>query len=203
MKRTIPYLLVVLVLVGVSVLFLNPELFRSKQVELADVLVKGEDLSGTDLYVRYRETTGADYYDLPIGKEISQTTTAHLAGEYKKDENRTMFLTSTITKYVDSAVPHLEDTKKTITDNLGNWQLAEKFIPKFETASFYEYRDCAKATQLEGKKVYVVCVVSSVTREHYLFTLVLHGDGEITKNEIESILGAALKDKQDILERLP
>ncbi len=205
MKKATSYLLALFVLIGVSALVFNQELSRHKEVDIEDALVRVEDLSEADLYIRYQETISDDYYDLPTSPspEISKTATNNLGGDYRKNENQAMWLTSKLTKYVDNANPHLEEVKKTIANNLGNWQLKEEFVPTFETSSFYEYRECAQISQPDGKEGYMICVVSSTIREYYLYVLILHIDGVITKDEAEYILEMALKDKQTILERLP
>ena len=205
MKKATPYLLALLVLISVSVIVSNQELFRRKQVNIEDALVRVEDLSEVDLYIRYQETISSDYYDLPTrpSPEISKTANTNLGGDYKKNENQAMWLTSKVTKYVGKASPHLEDVKKTIANNLGNWQLEEEFVPEFATSSFYEYKECAQITQPSGKEGYMTCVVSSTIGENYLYVLILHGEGTVSKDEVEYILEMALKDKQTILENLP
>ena len=204
MKKTIPYFLALLVLLGGLAIFFNEELFTRKEVPLDDALIKAEDFSGTDFYVHLQERNRADYYDLPITiREYSITTRVYLGGTYQKDENRIISLTSWVTKYVGNAAPYFEDATKMVGNNLGNTQLEDEFIPEFETSSFYEYRECAKTPSQVPKKAYSMCVVSKAIKENYLFVLLLQGNGAMTNDDLENILEIALNNKKETLERLP
>jgi len=203
MNKTVLYATAMLILVAGIVLFaFNGGLFRGAEEIPENALVRAEDVSGTAFYVHFQVISGVDYYELPVSEEISRTKTIYLEGSYGKDENQEMYLTSEVTRYVNNPTSYFEVKKQMISNSLVNWQIEEDFIPEFKNSSYYQYRQCAKAISSDKKEAYM-CVVSSIIRQNYLFTLLLHGNGTITNEDLENMLETALKDRQTILDRLP
>ncbi len=206
MKKTVLYATAMLILLAGIVLFaFNGGLFRGAEEISENALVRAADVSGTAFYVHFQLITGVDYYELPVSEGISRTKTIYLEGSYGKGENQEMYLTSEVTQYVNNPRFDFEDRKQWISDSLESWedwQIEEDFIPEFKNSSYYQYRQCAKAIRSDKKETYM-CVVSTIIRQNYLFTILLRGNGTITNEDLENMLETALKNKQTILNRLP
>jgi hypothetical protein len=206
MNKIVLYATAILILVAGIVLFaFNRGLFRGAEEIPENALVRAEDVSGTAFYVHFQVISGVDYYEPPVSEGISRTKTIYLEGNYGKGENQEMYLTSEVTRYINNPTSDFEYKKQWISNSLGswqNWQIEEDFIPEFKNSSYYQYRQCAKAISSDKKETYM-CVVSSIIRQNYLFTLLLRGNGTITNEDLENMLETALKDRQTILDRLP
>ena len=202
MNKAISYAAILILLVGAVFFHFRREIPNSENMLPENALVKAEDVSGTDFYVRYQETSGTDFYDLPVSEKYVSTKAINLVGDYNKDEDKGIFLSSIITKYVNGAEPYFELYQAVISNHTRDWHNEEEFTPNFTGSSYFQYRECIKGIKADSTEAYM-CIVSITVKQNYLFILHLRGSGTITNEGLENIIENALVHKQDILEGLP
>jgi hypothetical protein len=202
MNKTLVYTAILILLIGIVFFYFWGEALNSEEVLPENVLVGVEDVSGTDFYVRYQETSGTEFYIVPASENYVSTKVINLVGDYNKDEEKEMLLSSRITRFVNDATPQFEYTKEFILDHTKDWQNEEEFTPNFNGSSYFQYKRCIQGTRADNTETYM-CVVSSTVKQDYLFVLLLRGSGLVMNEQLEALVESALTGKQNILESLP
>ncbi len=181
---------------GITYIFYGSFYENPKGTNSENALITPEDLFIPDYHIQYTKLYVVEYYG-PPAKDYSRTESMDIIGYYKKEENET-FLSTSLKKYSNDTQPNLDGAKSIIRNNMTP---DEEFTPAFVNSSFFEYKQCAKSNMLSGKQSFM-CVLASIVNQQYIYSVVLHGNGPISNEELEVFLGNSIKNKLKVLDNL-